>query len=50
MNIFFAKKKIGSPQTIESTMAVIGSKWVFENVEINNSLSFKSNKNKVFVV
>ena len=48
MNIFFfAKKKIGSPKTIESTMAVIGLKWVFEKIEINNSLSLKRNKNKV---
>ena len=31
-------------------MADIGPKWVFENIEINNSLSLKCNKNKVFVV
>ena len=49
-HIFFAKKKIGSLQTIESTMADIGPKWVFENIVINNSLSLKRNKNKVFVV
>ena len=49
-HFFFAKKKIGSLQTIGSTMADIGPKWVFENIEINNSLSLKRNKNKVFVV
>ena len=32
-HFFFAKKKIGSLQTIESTMADIGPKWVFENIE-----------------
>ena len=49
-HLFFAKKKIGSLQTIESTMPDIGPKWVFENIEINNSLSLKRNKNKFFVV